>query len=274
MVDYPDRNAESIAAWDRNAEFWDRVQGDDGNYWQRELVFPPTLELLQPLASSVLELACGNGNFARQLSRLGVSVTATDGSGSQLAKAKSRSQGSSDQRVRWAQLDVTDRSALAAMAGAVGAPFGAAVCNMALMDIAEITPIFDMLPLVLESDAPFVFSILHPAFNLGPDVRLFTERLETPDGRLVEESGVRITGYLDTGVQQGIAVVGQPAQQPYFHRTITELLTTAFDRGWMLDGIREPAITDGGDGEAANRLSWDNMPHIPPVMVARLRHQG
>ena len=271
MVDYPDHNAESLDAWDQNAEFWDEAQGDEGNYWQRMLVFPATLELLQPLPFSVLEIACGNGNFARQLARHGVAVMATDGSRAQLDRAEERSTGVI---IRWMRLDATDRSELAALTGAVGAPFGAVVCNMALMDIAQITPLFDMLPLALADNAPFVFSILHPAFNTGPDARLFAERIELPSGELIQETGVRITGYHRTGVQHGIAVAGQPSIQPYFHRTLTELLSAAFDRGWLLDGIREPSITDGGAGDAQGRLSWDHMPNIPPVLVVRLRHRG
>lgn len=271
MVDYPDHNAESLAAWEANAEFWDDTQGDDGNYWQRVLVFPATMELLQPLPSAVLEIACGNGNFARQLARLGVSVTATDGSTTQLSYAERRSEG---QKIKWMRLDATDRAALAAISGAAAAPFGAVVCNMALMDIAEITPIFDMLPLALAENAPFIFSVLHPAFTPGPHVKLYQERTETSDGRFIEESGIRITSYLNRGVGQGVAVIGQPAIQPYFDRTLTELFTTAFDRGWVLDGIREPSITDGGKGDAEGRLSWDHLPDIPPVLVARLRHRG
>ena len=271
MVDYPDHNAESLAAWDANAEFWDETQGDEGNHWQRTLVFPSTLELLQPLPPTVLELACGNGNFARQLAGQGVSVTATDGSQQQLDRARERSDG---YRIQWIRVDVTERSSLAALSGASGAPFGAAVCNMALMDIAEITPLFDMLPLALAEDAPFVFSVLHPVFRPGPQTRLFRERTETEDGQFIEESGVKITNYLDTGVNHGIAVKGQPSIQPYFDRTLTELFSSAFDRGWVLDGIREPSITDGGDGDAEGRLSWDHLPNLPPVMVARLRHRS
>jgi len=271
MVDYPDHNVESLEAWQNNAEFWDEVQGEEGNYWQRVLVFPNTLELLQPLPASLLEIACGNGSFARQLTRLGVSVTATDGSAAQLERARQRS---GRLNIRWMRIDATDRTALAALSGASGAPFGGVVCNMALMDIAEITPLFDMLPLALADQAPFVISVLHPIFRPGPEVKLFRERTETPDGRFLEESGVKITSYLNTGVHHGIAVKGQPSIQPYFDRTLTELFTTAFERGWVLDGIREPSIIDGGDGDAEGRLSWDHLPDIPPVMVVRMRHRG
>ncbi len=275
MVDYPEFNRESLDAWDDNATYWDERQGDDGNHWQRTLVFPPTLELLRDqsgeLPQRLLEIACGNGAFARQLARLGVSVTATDGAESQLERARERS---SEVAISWRRVDATDASQLASLADAPDAPFDAVVCNMALMDIAEISPIFDTLPLALADDAPLVFSVLHPAFNSGPSVRLYRERLETPDGRLVEESGVRISGYLKGGVQRGIAVVGQPTLQPYFQRPLSDLFGAAFDAGWVLDGLREPAIIDGGEGDADGRLSWDHLPDIPPVLVARLRHRG
>ena len=272
MVDFPEHNEESVDAWDANAVFWDNVQGDTGNDWQRELVFPVILDLLDPLPTRVLEIACGNGNLARQLVRLGARVTATDASSALLDRARERSQGLP---INWARLDATDREQIATFAGAADAPFEAAVCSMALMDIAEITPLFDVLPLMLADNAPFVFAILHPAFNPGPDARLFVERLETPDGRLVEERGVRISGYLTTGVQHGIAVVGQPQLQPYFHRTLEALLGAAFERGWMLDGLREPSLAEAlRDVPRPNRLTWEHVPDIPPVLLGRLRHRG
>ena len=94
--EFPESNAASIDAWRTNAEFWDAAQGDAGNFWQRELIFPPTLELLEPLPERVLEIACGNGNFARALARRGVAVTATDASAEMLALARERSIGLAD----------------------------------------------------------------------------------------------------------------------------------------------------------------------------------
>ena len=168
--------------------------------------------LLEPLPPTVLELACGNGNFARQLAGQGVSVTATDGSEQQLDRARERSDG---YRIQWIRVDVTERSSLAALSGAAGAPFGAAVCNMALMDIAEITPLFDMLPLALAEDAPFVFSVLHPVFRPG-QTRLFRERTETEDGQFIEES-------------EDIAT-RSPQSSPTSTRFL--LFSSAFDRRW------------------------------------------
>ena len=267
MTDFPDHNSESIQAWRTNAAFWDDVQGDDGNHWQRTLVFPATLELLNPRPASLLELACGNGNFARAAAALGIEVTATDAALELIELAQRRL--NADQ-ITWCQVDVTNRDQLASIPGV---PFDAAVCNMALMDIATLSPLFETLPRLLRPNAPFVFSILHPALNPGPQVRLFRERIETSTGQFIEEAGVRISGYLGQGVHHGVAVVGQPLQQPYFHRTLTALFSAAFEHGWVLDGLREPAFSEGGDPESESRLSWDDLPEIPPVLVARMRHR-
>ncbi len=268
MSDFPEHNADSIHAWRTNAEFWDEVQGDHGNHWQRTLVFPSTLELLEPRPAKLLELACGNGNFARAAAALGMSVTATDAAPELLELAQRRSH--ADQ-ITWRQVDVTDSAQLTAIPGA---PFDAAVCNMALMDIAELSPLFATLPRLLTPDAPFVFSVLHPAWAPGTNVRLFRERIETPDGDFIEESGVRISRYLNLGVNYGVAVVGQPQQQPYFDRTLSELFSAAFEHGWAIDGIREPSMADGPDPDRKPRLQWADIPHIPPVLVARLRHRS
>ena len=268
MSDFPDANQDSVDAWQANAEFWDAVQGDDGNYWQRVLVFPPTLELLEPLPAALLEIACGNGNFARAAARAGAAVTATDASKRLLELARART--GADAAISWQRVDATDADALRLIEGA---PFGAAVCNMALMDIAEISPLFEALPALLYPGAPFVASVLHPAFNQGPDTVLFRERVETAEGQLVQRTGVKISRYKSQGVSRGIAVTGQPSLQPYFNRSLETLLGAAFARGWSLDGLREPSF-DIPDPESAGRLSWDDLAEIPPVIVLRFRHRG
>ncbi len=266
--DFAEGNADSLAAWSANAAFWDDAQGDEGNFWQRELVFPPTLELLEPLPERLLEIACGNGNFARAAAARGLEVVATDGSQALLELARLRSPSAT---ISWRRVDATDAEQLA---GIAGAPFDAAVCNMALMDIAALDPLFATLPRLLRPGAPFVFSVLHPAFNQGPTQALFIERRETAGGEFAYERGVRVSTYLTPQRLDGVAVAGQPVLQPYFHRPLEALLGAAFARGWALDGLREPSFADNADPDDRDRFTWDDLPEIPPVLVARLRYLG
>lgn len=65
-------------AWNQNAEFWDEKMGE-GNLFQRVLVGPTTERMLELKPGElVLEIACGNGVFARRLAQLGAQVIATD----------------------------------------------------------------------------------------------------------------------------------------------------------------------------------------------------
>jgi 2-polyprenyl-3-methyl-5-hydroxy-6-metoxy-1,4-benzoquinol methylase len=69
---------ESQQLWDAKAEFWDNMMGE-GNVFHRELVGPSAERLIgvQP-GAVVLDVACGNGQFARRLAELGAQVVATD----------------------------------------------------------------------------------------------------------------------------------------------------------------------------------------------------
>lgn len=269
-TEFPDENAASIGAWSRNAAYWDAAQGNKGNFWQREIVFPATRELLEPLAGRILEIACGNGNFARMLAASGVQVTATDASPEMLRIARRRSL-HAEPPISWQLADATSADQLGAI---TGGPFGAAVCNMALMDIAELGPLFQTLPQLLEPCAPLVFSVLHPAFHQGPITVLFSERREIDaDGRFEQRQGVSVSRYLSAFSAETVAILGQPVRQPHFHRPLEALLGAAFEHGWALDGLREPAFPRSGDTTDPKpyRLRWDDLAEIPPVLVARLR---
>src|SRR5258708_5847660 len=85
-----DLKEEPRNAGDKNATFWD-AKMRDGNDFQRILVGPASERLLnlQP-GETVLEIACGNGVFARRMAQLGVHVIATDFSEQLLEHARAR----------------------------------------------------------------------------------------------------------------------------------------------------------------------------------------
>src|SRR5215469_6169342 len=136
-VDFPELAGESRDIWDQNAHWWDTRMGE-GNDWHRMLIAPAVEKLLavQP-GERVLDLACGNGQFARRLAALGARVLACDSSTAFLDCARLRTSDHSE-RIEYRLIDVTNEEHLAALGTG---EFDAAVCNMALMDIACITPL-------------------------------------------------------------------------------------------------------------------------------------
>ena len=257
-----DPNQQSIRAWERNAEFWDERMGE-GNPFHLELVAPSTLRFLDVRRGQrILDIACGNGLFARRLAKLGADVTAFDASGPMIARARAhRHEGPG--KVRYETIDATDGRALLALGEG---KFDSAVANMALMDIADIGPLLHSLARLLVPGGRFVFSVMHPSFNSGGVTLGIEEAFR--DGALHLEHAVKVVDYLRERVEWGVALRDQPAPQPYFHRTLSTLLTTCFDAGFVLDGVAEPAFPPGRS--SAQPLSWDLFPLIPPVLVARL----
>ena len=112
--------------WDANAKTWDAAIGTAGNCFYKHLVSPTALSLLSPLPDeNILELACGNGIFARKLAELGSHVLATDFSENMVEIARERTGGEEAGRgVRYMRLDVTSERELDGLVALAGEHLG------------------------------------------------------------------------------------------------------------------------------------------------------
>lgn len=256
-------NTQAIAAWDANAAFWDERMGE-GNGFFDVLLWPAVEGLLRPQPGErLLDVACGNGVTSRRLATAKVSVTACDGSRAMIALANARGGPSNiDYRV----MDATDHEALVSLgAGA----FDAALCNMALMDMANIDPLMKALVVLLKPGGRFVFSVTHPRFNNPATVQM--AEVEDRSGTLVTSYSVKTARYQTPFTQVGLAMHGQPVPHPYFHRPLSLLLAPALAAGLMLDGLEERAFPPDNTG-GTTPLAWNGrFSEIPAALVARLR---
>src|SRR5262245_54157064 len=134
--DFAALNANALGTWEALAGWWDETTGEADEF-HRKLVIPASDRLLalRP-GERVLEVACGNGGYARHLAAQGAEVVAVDGSRRFVELARRRTAAWRD-RISYRHLDGTDREALLAL-GRRG--YDAAVCKMALMDMAVIRP--------------------------------------------------------------------------------------------------------------------------------------
>ena len=258
-----DENTRAKDAWNKNAEFWNKRMGE-GNEFFNVLLWPAIERLLNPQPDErLLDIACGNGLTSRRLAASKCRVIAFDGSSEMIRIAAS----SLDQlNVDYRVLDAMDREALLGL-GAGG--FDGALCNMALMDMAEIEPLIGALAVLLKPGGRFVFSVLHPCFN-NPSVVQMGE-LEDRSGTIVSTYSVKIARYLTPFTQVGVAMHGQPVPHPYFHRPLSLLLEPALRAGLVLDGFEEQAFPPANYG-GTTPLSWNGrFSEIPPVLIARLR---
>ena len=267
-------NEETRAAWDTNAAFWNEKMGE-GNDFVNTLLWPAILRLLDPQPGQhILDIATGNGLTARRLAALGAQVHAFDFSENLIQLARSRT--SPDLPITYYILDATNESALlgafdtSAASGLSDPPvtFDSALCNMALFDMADIAPLFHILPRLLKPGGRFVFSLTHPAFNNTSSVHV-AEEIDV-DGVIRTDYSIKISRYMTPGQSHGAAMRNQPRPQLYFDRPLQYYLDLGFSNNFVLDGFEERAFPP--DHPQANPLSWGGkFSEIPPVLVARLR---
>ena len=250
--------------WNQNAGFWDDYMGEEGNHFHRLLVAPVTQKLLnvQP-GETVLDVACGNGNFSRRLARLGAQVVATDLSEEFIERAKAYAPEGTGQ-ITYKVVDALNREQMLALG--VG-KFSAAVANMALMDMVEIEPLLESLSQLLVPGGRFVFSVTHPCFQTPDTTRLVEE--EDRNGEMITRYAVKISSYITPTAFKGLGIIGQPAPQYLFHRPLSVLFESCFQSGFVIDAMEE--ATFDADVNSNRPLSWSNYTEIPPVLVVRLR---
>jgi 2-polyprenyl-3-methyl-5-hydroxy-6-metoxy-1,4-benzoquinol methylase len=258
-------NVETHAAWNENAAFWDARMGE-GNDFVELLTWPATVRLLELRPGErVLDVACGNGLTSRRMASLGAQVLAVDFAEELIAHARRRTV-EHTQRIEYRVLDATDEAALLALGES---RFDAALCAMALFDMAEIHPLLRTLARLLRPHGRFVFSVLHPCFNNSSMVQM--AEMEDRAGQIVTTYSVKVFGYMTPTVARGAAIAGQPKPQLYFHRPLQTLLGACFSAGFVLDGLEECSFPPEHTG-GHSPLSWDGkFSEIPPVLVARVR---
>jgi 2-polyprenyl-3-methyl-5-hydroxy-6-metoxy-1,4-benzoquinol methylase len=258
-------NQESHAAWNTNARFWDERMGE-GNDFVDVLEWPAIERLLELRPGErVLDAACGNGLTSRRMAAAGAQVTAFDFAEEMIAAAQRHADAHPD-GITYCVLDASDEEALLKLG--VGS-FDAILCNMALMDMAEIRPLMRAAAQLLKPGGRFVYTLLHPCFN-GGGITQSAELCEN-EGSPRTVYSVKITRYLTPTIEHGAALRDQPQKQLYFFRSLQELFGAAFAAGLVVDGLEEPSFPpDHLVGR--NPLAWSGkFSEIPPVLAVRLR---
>ncbi len=243
-------NQEVRAIWNTNAAFWDSRMGE-GNDFHKILIEPNQLDLLDiKKGDYILDIACGNGQFARKMTETGARVIAIDFCDELIKIAQSKPLAD---KIEYKVIDVTDAKDLGKLKKH---KFDSIVCTMALMDIEKIEPLIRFLPKILKDNGKFVFSILHPSFNSG-DITLMHEHSDVP-GKPHHSYFVKVRNYLVSRKYKGIAMRGQPKLQYYFHRPLSEILNLCFNNGFYMNGLREPSFGSGASDSIYGNVFKNN----------------
>jgi 2-polyprenyl-3-methyl-5-hydroxy-6-metoxy-1,4-benzoquinol methylase len=196
----------------------------------------------------ICDLACGEGRVARYLADMGARVVGIDLSAKLLEIAR-RHEAAGPRGVEYRHADARG------LPGALDSAFDGVVCNMALMDIADLEPALQSVARILRPRGWFVFSILHPCTNTAR-----SGEMATPEG-----VGRFIGRYFSEGHWRSDTRTGPPGKVGAYHRTLSTYVNALTDAGFALERMREPQA----DGSLAER--WPGWAEAPAVLVARCR---
>lgn len=258
---------EARELWEQKAAFWDEKMVV-GTRLHREVLAPliESMLAIRP-GETVLDIACGNGQWSRRLADIDAQVVGCDFSAGLIERARARTTTEEAVRIDYHVLDATDSEQLASLGHR---RFDAALCNMALMDMWTLDPLMAALARLLMPGGRFVFSVTHPCFNMPGSV-VVAERGER-GGEVFTQQTLRLARYLRIPPEKGLGIVGEPTPHYYFHRPLSELLGAGFRAGLMLDALAEPTFENREP--IADPLRWDNLDQFPYVLVARFRLPG
>jgi SAM-dependent methyltransferase len=145
-------------AWEKQADWYDRHQGDSGSDFYNLLIVPAVLRQLgaKP-GQSVLDVGCGQGILGRALAAAGVGSVGVDASPSLIEAARARA-GSFERYL------VGDVRALAQVLSAQR--FDHAVLVLCLQDIDRIEPVLQDVAKLLKTGGRCVIVLTHPCFRI------------------------------------------------------------------------------------------------------------
>ena len=177
-----------------------------------------------PNGQQICDLACGQGQLARELSGQGASVVGVDLSADLIAIAR-RDEQAEPLSISYLVDDAQTLSRLE------DDSFDGLICNMALMDIPDLAATYQAIHRVLRAGGWFVFSITHPCFQ-SPHA----EWTSSDDGTVSR----RIVTYFEEGFWRSGNPAGVRGKVGAYHRTLSSYLNELLRTGFDLARIVEP----------------------------------
>ncbi len=149
----------AATSWENVASWYDKLVGDEGSDYHRNVILPAALRLLAPRKGErFLDVCCGQGVFVRLLAEHGAGeVIGVDASPKLIAAAKAR--GGRQPGIRYVVGD-------ARRLGISGGNFDGAACLMAVQDLDDIGAVFAGASEALAPGGRLVVIMMHPCFRV------------------------------------------------------------------------------------------------------------
>lgn len=256
----PNQSSKSDTSWENVASWYDSIVGEKGGYFHTHVIFPKIMPLLNLKPDmSVLDIACGQGAFARELLKKGVAVTAVDQSESLIIKAKSYG----EDEINYLVDDARTLNSLGKK------KFDRITCILAMQNIDPIDDMFKRVHELLNDGGRFVVVLMHPCFRsprisgweIDENRKLMYRRVD----RYMSAMKVPITTH--PGKSQSEVTWA-------FHRPLSEYLKYARQSHLYVDAMEEwisDKVSVGRQKDMEN-LAREEIPLFMTLRLKRIDH--
>lgn len=234
-------------AWERNAESfiaWARKPGFD-SYWRfhRDQFF----EIVPAPGGLTLDIGCGEGRVARDLTDRGHHVVGIDASPTMIEHAKG------------ANPDLPLLVADAAALPLSDACSDLAIAFMSFQDVDDLERAVAEAARVLGAGGRFCLAIVHPINSAG-----HFEDIEDESPFIIPTSYLDPYFYEDVLEREGVSTTFAS-----IHRPLEAYAKALADAGFVIEAIREHAVPDGAGIARPNDRRWQRIPMFLHVRAIR-----
>lgn len=253
---FPVSRRREKTSWEPVAKWYGTHLKDEDTY-QATIVFPKTLALLSPKKGRVyLDIACGEGSFAKEVAKKGADVFGVDISSALIRQAQ-------EKRIRGATFRVANAKDFARYYPEKS--FDGATCILAIQNIDDVKAVFRDAAKVLRPGASFVVVVNHPVLRTPRQTSWGYDEAKKMQYRRVD--GYMIAHEIPIFVHPG---KGERSERTFsYHRPLCEYVSAFVEAGFVIDGLEE--WTSDRRSESGERARTENRSRneIPLFMAIR-----
>jgi len=214
--------------WDPVAAWYDKLVGETGSDYHRNVILPATLRMLGLKGGeSVIDVCCGQGVLVKPLLDAGVGKFLGVDASPRLIQAAEIRHGKNR--------NVSFRTADACKPGAwADASYDAATCLMAVHDVPDITGLFTNVAKSLKPGGHAVLVFMHPCFRIPKKTHWGFDNEQKIQFRRLDSYGTPLEIQIATHPGKG-----GPEQTVFYHRPLSELITAIGNGGLAVTACEE-----------------------------------
>jgi ubiquinone/menaquinone biosynthesis C-methylase UbiE len=222
------KEAQGDQGWDPVAAWYDKLVGEAGSDYHRNVILPATLRMLAiKKGEAVADVCCGQGVLVKPLLDAGAGkFFGVDASPRLIAAAKERH--GKDPRVSFLTTDACQPGTWA------DASYDAATCLMAVHDVPDIIGLFSNVAKTLKPSGRAVLVFMHPCFRIPKKSHWGFDNDQKIQYRRLDSYGSPLEIPITTHPGKG-----GPEQTVFYHRPLSELLTAIGKSGMSVTVCEE-----------------------------------